>query len=267
MADLIVDPLELALAGDMIDLVEGPRGDLLDRVRALRRKLALDLGVVMPPVRTRDNLDLPLATYSVRINGVEVARGTGSVRLRAGHRRRAGRPARPAGREPVFGLDGKWIALELEAQAEMLGATVVDRTSVIITHLSEIVRTHASRLLGREDVAALTQSVKRTHPVVVEDLTPALLNLGEIQRVLHALLDEGAPIRDLVRIYEALSVAAKGGTDPDRLHRGGARGDRPGDHRAVHRGRTARCADDRPADAADADRMVSVRPRAARSWS
>ena len=117
----------------------------------------------------------------------------------------------------MFGLDGKWIAGELRAQAELLGATVVDRSSVIITHLSEAVRPHASRLLGREDVAALTQSLKRSHPVVVEDLTPALLTLGEIQRVLHALLDEGVPIRDLVRIYEALSLAAKGGTDPDRL--------------------------------------------------
>ncbi|PMU65411.1 FHIPEP family type III secretion protein, partial [Pseudomonas sp. GP01-A5] len=83
-------------------------------------------------------------------------------------------------------------------QAELLGATVVDRTSVIITHLSEIVRTHASRLLGREEVSALTQSLKKTHPVVVEDLTPAILSLGEIQRVLHALLDEGVSIRDLV---------------------------------------------------------------------
>ncbi len=217
MSELIVDPLELALAGDLIGLVEGPGGDLLDRVRALRRKLALELGVVMPPVRTRDNLDLPLSTYTVRINGVEVARGeapAGCV-LAIGDGL-AGLPGK-TGREPVFGLEGKWIALELRAQAELLGATVVDRASVIITHLSEIVRTHASRLLGREDVAALTQSVKRTHPVVVEDLTPALLSLGEIQRVLHALLDEGAPIRDLVRIYEALSLSAKGGTDPDRL--------------------------------------------------
>jgi flagellar biosynthesis protein FlhA len=217
MADLMVDPLELALAADLINLVEGPSGDLLERVRALRRKVALDLGLVMPPVRTRDNLDLPASAYCVRINGVEVARGTapaGCVLAIGDHL--AGLPGK-AGREPVFGLDGKWIAVELKAQAELLGATVVDRASVIITHLSEVVRTNASRLLGREDVAALTQSVKRTHPVVVEDLTPALMNLGEIQRVLHGLLDEGVPIRDLVRIYEALSVAAKGGTDPDRL--------------------------------------------------
>ncbi|MCW2501460.1 MAG: flagellar biosynthesis protein FlhA, partial [Frankiales bacterium] len=97
------------------------------------------------------------------------------------------------------------------------GATVVDRGSVIITHLSEIVRTHASRLHGREDVRALTEVLKRTHPVVVEELTPALLSMGEVQRVLAALLDEGVSIRDLVRIFEALSARARTGTDADGL--------------------------------------------------
>jgi flagellar biosynthesis protein FlhA len=217
MNELSVDPLELTLAADLIDLVDGPGADLLDRVRALRRKLALELGVVMPPVRTRDNVDLPLSMYAVLVNGVEVARGQAPAGcILAIGDGLDGLPGRTA-REPVFGLEGKWIAIALRGQAELLGATVVDRSAVIITHLAEIVRSHASRLLGREEVAALTHSVKRTHPVVVEDLTPALLSLGEIQRVLHALLDEGAPIRDLVRIYEALSVTAKGGADPDRL--------------------------------------------------
>ncbi len=215
--DLAVDPLELALSSDMITLVDGIGADLLDRVRALRRKLAMELGVVMPPVRTRDNFDLPASTYAIRLNGVEVARGqapAGTV-LAIGD----GLENLPgtAGSEPVFGLAGKWIGTELRGQAELLGATVVDRSSVIITHLSEVVRTHASRLLGREEVAALTKSVRRSHPVVVEDLTPAMLSLGEIQRVLHALLEEGVSIRDLVRIFEALSLAAKSGTEPDRL--------------------------------------------------
>lgn len=209
LGDLAVDPLELALSSDMISLVDGAGADLLDRVRALRRKLALELGIVMPPVRTRDNFDLPAATYAIRVNSVEVARGqapTGTV-LAIGD----GLENLPgiAGSEPVFGLAGKWIGVELRAQAELLGATVVDRSSVIITHLSEMVRTHASRLPGREEVSALTQSLRRTHPVVVEDLTPAMLNLGEIQRVLHALLEESVSVRDLVRIFEALSLAAK----------------------------------------------------------
>jgi flagellar biosynthesis protein FlhA len=99
----------------------------------------------------------------------------------------------------------------------MSGATVVDRASVVITHLAEVVRANASRLLGREDVRALADVVKRSHPVVVEDLTPALLSLGQVQRVLHSLLDEDVPIRDLVRIFEALSVTAKTTVDPDAL--------------------------------------------------
>jgi flagellar biosynthesis protein FlhA len=119
--------------------------------------------------------------------------------------------------EPVFGLAGKWVPAELHYQAELSGATVVDRASVIITHLAEIVRSNASRLLGREDVRSLTEMVKRTHPVVVEELTPSLLSLGQIQRVLQALLDEGVPIRDLVRIFESLSLRAKVSTDHDSL--------------------------------------------------
>jgi flagellar biosynthesis protein FlhA len=215
--EIMVDPLELVLSPDLISLVDGPGADLLDRVRGLRRALATELGVVMPPVRTRDSVNLPLSTYAININGVELTRGSAppGMVLAIGDGL-DGLPGRPA-KEPVFGLSGKWLAQELRGQAELLGATVVDRSSLIITHLSEAVRQHASRLLGREDVAAATRALKRSHPVVVEDLTPALLTLGEIQRVLHALLDEGVSIRDLVRIYESLSVAAKGGTDPDRL--------------------------------------------------
>jgi flagellar biosynthesis protein FlhA len=214
---LAIDPLELSLSPDLVPLVDGGGADLLDRVRGLRRSLASELGVVMPPVRTRDSVLLPQATYAISINGVEVSRGEAPPGMvMAMGDGLDGLPGR-ATHEPVFGLPGRWIPNEMRAQAELLGATVVDRSSIIITHLSESVRRHASRLLGREEVAAATRSLKRTHPTVVEDLTPALLSLGEIQRVLHALLDEGVSIRDLVRIYEALSVAAKGGTDPDRL--------------------------------------------------
>jgi flagellar biosynthesis protein FlhA len=216
-ATLGVDPLELSLSPDLVPLVDGAGADLLDRVRGLRRALAAELGVVMPPVRTRDSVLLPQATYAISINGVEVSRGEAppGMVLAIGDGL-DGLPGRPT-HEPVFGLEGRWLPVEMRAQAELLGATVVDRSSMIITHLSESVRRNASRLLGREDVAAATRALKRTHPVVVEDLTPALLTLGEIQRVLHALLDEGVSIRDLVRIYESLSVAAKGGTEPDRL--------------------------------------------------
>jgi flagellar biosynthesis protein FlhA len=217
LGEMRVDPLELALSPDLVDLVDTNGGDLLDRVRALRRKMALELGLVMPPVRTRDDLDLPLSSYAIRISGVDAGTGQappGTV-LAIGDGLQA-LPGR-AGVEPVFGLAGKWVPAELHYQAELSGATVVDRASVIITHLAEIVRTNASRLLGREDVRALTDVVKRTHPVVVEELTPALLSLGQIQKVLQGLLDEGVPIRDLVRIFEALSLRAKVSADHDGL--------------------------------------------------
>jgi flagellar biosynthesis protein FlhA len=217
IGEMRVDPLELALAPDLVDLVDTGGGDLLERVRALRRKVALEMGVVMPPVRTRDDLDLPLSTYSIRISGVEVAAGQappGTVlAIGDGLELLPGR----AGMEPVFGLPGKWVPAELRHQADLTGATVVDRASVIITHLAEVVRTNASRLLGREDVRALVEMVKRTHPVVVEELTPALLSLGQVQRVLHGLLDEGVTIRDLVRVFEGLSLTAKTTTDHDSL--------------------------------------------------
>src|ERR1700761_5524155 len=217
MGEMRVDPLELALSPDLVDLVDTNGGDLLDRVRALRRKMALELGVVLPRVRTRADLDLPLSTYAIRISGVDAGSGQappGTV-LAIGEGLQ-GLPGR-AGVEPVFGLPGKWVPAELHYQAELSGATVVDRASVIITHLAEVVRSNASRLLGREDVRALTETVKRTHPVVVEELTPGQLSLGQIQKVLQALLDEGVPIRDLVRIFESLSLRAKVSVDPDGL--------------------------------------------------
>ena len=217
MGEMRVDPLELALSPDLVDLVDTNGGDLLDRVRALRRKMALELGMVMPPVRTRDDLDLPLSSYAIRISGVDAGTGQappGTV-LAIGDSLQS-LPGR-AGVEPVFGLAGKWIPAELHYQAELSGATVVDRASVIITHLAEIVRNNASRLLGREDVRSLTDMVKRTHPVVVEELTPTLLSLGQIQRVLQSLLDEGVPIRDLIRIFESLSLRAKVSVEHDGL--------------------------------------------------
>ncbi|MEU4213877.1 flagellar biosynthesis protein FlhA [Actinoplanes sp. NPDC026623] len=217
LGEMRVDPLELALSPDLVDLVDTNGGDLLDRVRALRRKMALELGMIMPPVRTRDDLDLPLSSYAIRISGVDAGTGQappGTV-LAIGDGLQA-LPGR-AGVEPVFGLAGKWIPAELHYQAELSGATVVDRASVIITHLAEIVRQNASRLLGREDVRSLTEMVKRTHPVVVEELTPSVLSLGQIQRVLQAMLDESVPIRDLVRIFESLSLRAKVSVDHDGL--------------------------------------------------
>jgi flagellar biosynthesis protein FlhA len=213
-----VDPLELEVAFDLVDLVDTSRGgDLLDRVKALRRKVAMDTGLVIPLVRTRDNLDLPASQYVIWLNGVPAAKGispAGTV-LAIGDAL-DGLPGKVT-REPVFGLAATWVPVELQRQAELAGATVVDRSSVITTHLAEVVRQHASELLGREDVKLLVEMVRRSHPVVVEELTPTLLTLGEIQRVLHGLLEENVSIRDLVRIFEALSVRAKVSTETDGL--------------------------------------------------
>ncbi len=216
--EMAVDPLEVVLATDLVDLVDtGAGGDLLDRVRALRRKVALEVGLVLPPVRTRDSLDLAPGQYQVLVSGVEVGRGqapAGKVLALGDHLETL-----PGATtiEPVFGLHGKWLPVEMRHQAEMTGATVVDRGSVLITHLGEVVRAHASRLLSREDVKALVESVRRSHPVVVEELVPAQLSLGEVQRVLRGLLDERVPVRDLVRIFEALSARARTSSDVDGL--------------------------------------------------
>lgn len=208
-SEIQIDPLGLELSADLIDLVDmSTGGDLLERVKALRRKVAAEIGIVIPPVRTRDNLDLPLRTYVIKLFDIEVARGEappGTV-LAIGDLL-GSLPGEPT-TEPVFGLEAKWIPAELRNQAELSGATVVDRTAVITTHLAEVVTSNAGRLLGREDVRLLTDVVKHSHPVVVDELTPVLLSLGEIQRVLQSLLDEGVSVRDLVRIYEALSLRA-----------------------------------------------------------
>ena len=217
MEQMRVHALEILLAADLVDLVGGGDGDLLSRVRGLRRKIALDLGIVVPPVRTRDSVDLPRSTYAVRISGVEVGRGE----LPAGRMLALGDAleAIPGTTvlEPVFGLAGKWIPAELRHAAEMSGATVIDRVSVLITHLGSIIAANAARLLTREDVRILTDGVKQVNPSVVEELVPGLLSLGEVQRVLQGLLDEHVPIRDLGRIYEALTLRAKQGTDVNDL--------------------------------------------------
>ncbi|MCW2819392.1 MAG: flhA, partial [Marmoricola sp.] len=216
--EIQVDPLGLDLSPDIIDVVDTENGgDLLRRVKSLRRKIAADLGILVPPLRTRDNLDLPPNTYAIKLFGIEVARGEAPRnQVLAIGDFLGSLPGTPT-REPVFGLEGKWIATELRHQAELGGATVVDRSSVITTHLAEVVSQHAARLLGREDVRLLTDVVKRSHPVVVEELTPVQLSLGEVQRVLQSLLDEGVSIRDLVRIFEALSLRAPQTKDPDSL--------------------------------------------------
>ncbi|RAX17003.1 flagellar type III secretion system protein FlhA [Pseudarthrobacter sp. AG30] len=217
LEDMRVHPVEILLAPDLVDIVSGASDDLLARVRSLRHKIAMDLGLVIPPVRTRDSVELPPATYVIRIAGVEAGRGTAP----AGRMLALGDflDALPGAStvEPVFGLAGKWIPSEMRHSAEMTGATVIDRVSVLVTHLSSIVTANAARLLSREDVRVLTEGVRKLSPAAVEELTPGLLSLAEIQRVLQGLLEEQVPINDLPRIYEALALRAKASTDPEAL--------------------------------------------------
>ena len=208
-----VHALEISLSPDIVDLASGGAGDLLTRVKSLRRKLALDIGILMPPVRTRDNIDLPAQTYSILIAGVEAGRGS----VPRGHVLAIGTGLEQlpgtAVVDPVFGLEGKWVPAEMSHAADMAGATVIDRASVIITHLSDIVQSQADRLLSLEDVRQLTEHLKQSSPATVEELTPAVLSLAAIQRVLAGLLAERVPINDLSRIYEALALRGKTSTE------------------------------------------------------
>jgi len=212
-----VHALEILLAPDLVDMVSGASDDLLGRVRALRRKIAVDMGIVVPPVRTRDSIDLPPATYAIRIAGVEAGRGTAPARsVLALGEQLDGLPGDPTV-EPVFGLAGKWVPAELRHAAEMTGATVIDRVSVLVTHLQAVIGDNAARLLTREDVKVLAEGVKQVNPAAVEELVPAMLSMAELQRVLQGLLAERVPINDLGRICEALTLRAKVSTDPEGL--------------------------------------------------
>ncbi|WEK59944.1 MAG: flagellar biosynthesis protein FlhA [Candidatus Microbacterium colombiense] len=212
-----VHALEISLSPDIVDLASGGAGDLLTRVKSLRRKLALDIGILMPPVRTRDNIELPAQTYAILIAGVEVGRGAVPrehvLAIGTGLEQLPGDVVV----DPVFGLEGKWVPAEMSHAADMAGATVIDRASVIITHLSDVVQSQAHRLLSLEDVRQLTEHLKQSSPTTVEELTPAVLSLAGIQRVLAGLLAERVPINDLARIYEALALRGKTSTETPGL--------------------------------------------------
>jgi flagellar biosynthesis protein FlhA len=219
--DMKVDPLELEVAYNLVELVDPSRGgDLLDRVKALRRKIAMELGVVLPLVRTRDNIDLPASTYTIRVQGAEVARGTAMPGHILAIGDMLGTLPGNMTKEPVFGLDAKWAPASARAQAERMGATVVDPASVITTHLAEIVKQHAGKLLSRAATKELVEIVKRSDPTVVEELGSAQVTLAEVQRVLRDLLDEGVSVRNLSKIFEVLTEKVRTTRDPETLGEG-----------------------------------------------
>jgi flagellar biosynthesis protein FlhA len=217
---LELDALELEIGFGLISLVdESAGGDLLHRITLLRRQVASDLGFVVPPVRIRDNVRLGPEGYVIKLRGEEVGRGE----LRTGQLLAMGPNATQAKlhgvsvREPVFGLPAVWIGEDERGHAEAAGLTVVEAAAVIATHLTELVRRHASELLTRQDVQTLLDSVKATHPALVQELVPNLLTLSGVQQVLKRLLREQVSIRDMVTILETLADHVPAVKDLDLL--------------------------------------------------
>ena len=217
---LSYDPMELEIGFGLIPLVDVSQGgDLLERITMIRRHAARELGIVVPPIRVRDNLQLKPSTYVVKIYGLEVTRAEVMVsRLLAMNPGTAtnGIEGIPTV-EPAFNLPALWIPESGRGDAELAGYTVIDPTSVIATHLTELIKTHAPDLLGRQETSALLDNVKQHYPVVVDELVPGLLTVGEIQRVLQNLLRERIPIRNLLLILENLADGARASKDVDFL--------------------------------------------------
>lgn len=205
---LQVDPMELEIGYSLIPMVDSSQGgDLLDRIVMIRRQCALELGLVVPTIRIRDNIQLKPNTYIIKLKGIEVAKGellldhylamnaTGSADEMAGIETV----------EPAFGLPALWIPEESRERAEMSGYTVVDPISVLATHLTEMIKSHAAEILGRQEVQTLIDTIKNSYPAVVEELIPNILSIGELQKVLAGLLRERISIRDMVTILETLA--------------------------------------------------------------
>lgn len=217
---LKVDTLELELGYALVALADtAQKGDLLERVQATRRQLATELGLVMPPVRIRDNVQLEPTEYRIRLRGAEIARGqTRPGRLLAMDAGLAsGSVEGERTTEPAFGLSAVWIEPRLKARAEAMNYTVVDPASVLVTHLTETVRRHAAELLSREEVNNLIEQLKQKAPKLVEEAIPAVVKPAELQRVMQNLLRERVPIRDVETIVEALADWAPRTRDTDIL--------------------------------------------------
>lgn len=216
---LNVDPIEFEFGYGLIPLVDAAQGgDLLDRVIMIRRQLALELGIVIPVVRIRDNIQLQPNEYRIKIKGNEMARG--ELLLDHYLAMSPGDDDSIEGIdtvEPSFGLPAKWITEQVKEDAEMFGYTVVDPPSVVSTHLTEMIRANAYELLGRQETKQLIDHLRETHPILVEELTPTPLSTGEIQKVLGKLLRENVSVRNLPIIFETLADYAKLTSDTDIL--------------------------------------------------
>ena len=217
---LQVDPIELEFGYGIIPLADvNQGGDLLDRVVMIRRQIALELGTVVPIIRLRDNIQLNPNQYIIKIKGIQVTEGEilfdHYMAMNPGYVEEeiTGIPTF----EPSFHLPAIWITEGQRERAESLGYTVVDPPSIIATHLTEVIRAHIAELLTRQDVQNLVNNLKESNPVLVDELIPKLLGLGEVQKVLQNLLSEGISIRDLLSIFETLADHAAATRDTDVL--------------------------------------------------
>ncbi|WP_391560160.1 flagellar biosynthesis protein FlhA [Robertmurraya sp.] len=217
---LNVDPIEFEFGYGLIPLADSNQGgDLLDRIVMIRRQLAIELGLVIPVVRIRDNIQLQPNEYRLKIKGSEMARGE----LLLDHYL-AMSPGIDDDSiegidtvEPSFGLPAKWITEEVKEQAEIFGYTVVDPPSVVSTHITEVIKNNAHELLGRQETKQLIDHLKESYPILVEEVTPNPLTVGEIQKVLGKLLRENVSVRNLPIIFETLADFGKVTTDTDLL--------------------------------------------------
>jgi flagellar biosynthesis protein FlhA len=217
---LSLDPLQIELGYGLVSLADKRKGgDLLDRVTGVRRTFAQEIGVIVPPIRLRDNLQLGPNEYRFLLKGNPVAQGQLMpgywLAMNATNSKLTLKGVPTV--EPVFGLPATWIADTERKTAEVSGYTLVDAASVLVTHLSEMVKRHCHALLSRQDVQVLLDNLKQTHPTVVNELVPAQLSVGQVQRVLQNLLAEGISIRNLSGILEKVSDFASFTKNPDEL--------------------------------------------------
>ncbi|RCX15530.1 flagellar biosynthesis protein FlhA [Anaerobacterium chartisolvens] len=220
VALLQVDPIELEFGYGIIPLADvNQGGDLLDRVVMIRRQLALEMGMIVPIIRLRDNIQLSPNEYIIKIKGVEVSKG--EIILDHFMAMNPGMVEQELDgiktTEPAFGLPAIWISEGQRDRAEMYGYTVVDPPSIIATHLTEIIKKYAHELTGRQEVQKLIDNVRQNYPAIVEELVPKQMAVGEIQKVLANLLKEGVSIRDMVTVLETLADYSPVTHDTDML--------------------------------------------------
>jgi flagellar biosynthesis protein FlhA len=217
---LNVDPIEFEFGYGLIPLADTNQGgDLLDRIVMIRRQLAIELGLVIPVVRIRDNIQLQPNEYRLKIKGNEMARGE----LLLDHYLAMSPGVEDDSIEgidtvePSFGLPAKWISEDMKEQAEIFGYTVVDPPSVVSTHITEVIKTNAHELLGRQETKQLIDHLQESYPILVEEVTPNPLSVGEVQKVLAKLLKENVSVRNLPVIFETLADFSKMSSDTDLL--------------------------------------------------